>query len=195
MAISYNIYANDGQGGDIDYSMVMATTPSLSYLTSPLAAPGDYKFAVRAIDTVSGIEEANTDARVRIVLDPAGNDVTASPNGVVGLSVWPTAGGTCRVSWGYDATGQGGPPSQFNVSLTPGPTASLTNLAASVAYFPGVAGYGCTLSGLPADVLCTIAVQPVGSTSLLLGPVATVPITYFSISLRNVDSLIATAMP
>jgi hypothetical protein len=195
MAISYNIYANDGQGGDVDYSTLIAITSSLSYATGTLAAPGAYTFAVRAFETVSGIEEANTDVKVRIVLDSAGNDVTAQPNAVVGLSAWPTAGGTCWVSWGYDSTGQGGPPSVFNVSVTTGPTHPLANPATSVAYLPGVAGYGCTLSGLPADVLCTIAVQAVGSSSLLLGPVVTVPITYFSTSLSNVDSLNATPMP
>ena len=195
MAISYNVYANDGQGGDVDYSTPIATTSSLSYLMGPLATPGDHTLAVRAFDAVSGVEEANTDARVRIVLDSAGNDVTARPNAVVGLSAWPMVGETCWVSWGYDSTGQGGPPSLFNVSVTAGPAASLTDPAASVAYLPGVSGYGCTLSSLPAGVLCTVAVQAVGSSNLLLGPIATVSITYFPTSLGKVDSLSATPMP
>ena len=121
MAISYHIYANDGRGGDVDYSTPIATTTALTFTVGPLVAPSDNTFAVRAFDATSGIEEANTDARVRVVIDPAGNDVTARPNPVNGLSARRTAGGTCWVSWGYDATGQGGPPSRFDVTMTPGP--------------------------------------------------------------------------
>ncbi len=86
MAISYNIYGNDGRGGDVDYGRPIATTAAPPYTVGPLAAPSDNAFAVRAFDTVSAIEEANTDARVRIVIDAAGNDVTMRPNAVVGLS-------------------------------------------------------------------------------------------------------------
>ena len=192
MAISYNIYANDGEGGDVDYLTPIATKSDLAYSTGPLAAPGDYTFAVRAFDTVSGIEEANTDARVRIVIDEAGNAVTARPNAVVGLSARPTAGGTCWVSWGYDPTGQGGPPSVFNVILTAAPSPAV--LVASLAYLPGVAGYGCSLSGLAGNTPCTIAVQAVGLSSVLLGPVATFPITYLATPLSGVDSLTAVPM-
>ena len=108
MAISYNVYANDGAGGAVNYAAPIATTPAPTYTTAPLAAPSDNTFAVRAFDATSGIEEANTEARVRIVLDGSGNDVTASPNGVTGLSATPTAGGSCWVAWGYNAAGQGG---------------------------------------------------------------------------------------
>ncbi len=208
MAISYNIYANDGMGGDVNYLSPIASTSDLTYAVGSLAMPSDNTFAVRAFDTVSGIEEANTDARVRIVIDSAGNDVTAQPNAVVGLSAQPTAGGTCWVSWGYDATGQGGTPALFNVTLTAGttpshanPVASIAgttpshaNPVASIAYLPGVAGYGCTLSGLAGNTSYTIAVQAVGASSVLLGPVATVPITYLGTTLSDVDSLVATPM-
>lgn len=194
MAISYNLYANDGHGGGVDYLTPISTTPGLAYTTGPLTAPGDYSFAVRAFDTTSGIEEANTDARVRIILDADGNDVTARPNAVVGLSARPTAGGTCWVSWGYDAKGQGGPPSLFNVTLAVVPTPSPSNPVASIVYLPGVAGYGCSLAGLPANIPCTIAVQAVGTSGVLLGPVATVPITVFATPLSGVDSLVVTPM-
>jgi hypothetical protein len=194
MAISYNIYANDGMGGDVNYLTPITTTSDLTSAVGSLAMPSDNRFAVRAFDTVSGIEEANTDARVRIVIEAAGNDVTAQPNAVVGLSAQPTADGTCWVSWGYDATGQGGTPSLFNVTLTAGTTPSLANPVASIAYLPGVAGYGCTLSGLAGNTPSTIAVQAVGASSVLLGPVATIPITYLATTLSNVDSLVATPM-
>ena len=202
MAISYNIYANDGKAGDVDYSTPIASTSDLTFATGTLATPSDNTIAVRAFDTVSGIEEANTDARVRIILDASGNDITAQPNAVVGLSATPTVGGTCWVSWGYVPTGQGGAPSLFNVTLTTGTTPSTTNgttpsttnLVVSIAYLTGVAGYGCSLSGLAGNTPCTIAVQAVGASSVLLGPVATVPITYLATTLSDVDSLVATPM-
>jgi hypothetical protein len=194
MTISYNIYANNGMGGDVNYLAPVATTPELTYAVGALAMPSDNTFAVRAFDTVSGIEEANTGARVRVILDASGNDITARPNAVVGLSARPTAGGTCWVSWGYDSSGQGGPPSLFNVTLSTGSTASLANPIVSIAYLPGVLGYGCSLSGLVGTTLYTIAVQSVGASSELLGPIATVPITYLATSLSDVDSLVVTPM-
>ena len=191
MAISYNIYANDGQGGDVGYTTPIATTTGSTCSVGPLAAPSDNTFAVRAFDIASGIEEANTDARVRIVIDASGNDVTARPNSVVGLSARPTAGGTCWVAWGYDSTGQGGAPAQFVVALATGATSSPASLAATVDYLPGVAGYNCSLSGLASNTSYIVAVQAVGASSELLSPAVTVAINYQASPLSNVDSLVA----
>jgi hypothetical protein len=191
MAISYNIYANDGRGGDVDYNTPIATTALRTFTVNPLACPGDHTFAVRAFDTISGIEEANTDARARIVTDSSGNDVTARPNGVLGLSARLTANGTCWVSWGYNSTGQGGAPLQFNIYLTPGGSASFASPAATVAYLQGVSGYGCTLSGLASNTISTIAVQAIGASGALTGPVKSVAVSYLANSLREVDSLVA----
>jgi hypothetical protein len=194
MAISYNIYANDGHGGLVNYDAPIATTSGTTWTVGPLAAPSDNRFAVRAFDAVSGIEEANTDARVRVVIDALGNDVTARPNAVLGLSANPTAGSTCSVIWGYDSTGQGGPPSTFRVSLTPVP-ASDSNPIATVAYLPGVAGYGCSLSGLASGVSYSIAVQAVGSSVTLLGPPSSITLSYQVSPLEPVDALTVVASP
>jgi len=191
MAISYHIYANDGRGGDVDYSTPVATKTGLSFSVGPLAAPSDNTFAVRAFDAASGLEEANTDARARVVVDPAGNDVTARPNAVLGLSVRRTAGATCRVAWGYDPTGQGGPPSRFAVTLTPGPSGP----AATVAFLPGVPGYGCSLWGLTGGTSYTIEVRAIGASDLLAGIAATVAIDYAVPVLGNVESLAAVPSP
>jgi hypothetical protein len=191
MTISYHVYANDGRGGDVDYSTPVATTAALTFTVDALVAPSDNTFAVRAFDATSGIEEANTDARVRVLIDPAGNEVTARPNPVNGLSVHRTAGGTCWVSWGYDSTGQGGPPSRFGVTLTPGPASPVT----TVDYLPGVPGYGCSLSGLVTANSYTIAVQAVGASSLLASLASSVAIDYLVDPLSNVDSLVAVPSP
>jgi len=191
MAISYNIYANDGRGGNVDYSSPIATTTVLTFGVGALAAPSDNTFAVRAHDAASGIEEANTDARVRVVIDPAGNEVTARPNAVNGLSARRTAGGTCWAAWGYDASGQGGPPSRFALTLTPGPASPVT----MVDYLPGVAGYGCNLPGLADGTSYTIEVRAIGESSLLASVAATVAIDYRSTPLGDVDTLHAVASP
>ena len=191
MAISYNIYANDGQGGDVDYNTPIATTTGLTYTVGPLAAPSDNTYAVRALDTVSGIEEANTDARVRIVIDASGNDVTSRPNSVLGLSARLMAGGTCWVAWGYVSTGQGGPPSQFVVTLTPEGASIPASPASTVAYMPGVAGYGCTLSGLASNTSYTIAVQAQGASSGLLSLASTIVINCQVSPLSDVNALAA----
>ena len=191
MAISYNIYANDGKGGVVDYRTPIATTTGKSFITTPLSVSSDNIFAVRAFDTLSGVEEANTEARVRIEIDPAGNDVTNRPNAVVGLSNRLTAGSTCWVSWGYDPTGQGGPPVSFQLTLSSNPSTPIANPTATVAYLPGVSGYGCSFSGLPDNTPCTISVWAIGLTSLLIGPVASVSVTSYSTVLSGVDSLVA----
>ncbi len=194
MAISYNIYANDGQGGVVTYDTPIATTDQLTWTVGPLEFPSDNTFGVRAFDSVTGIEEANTDARVRMVLDASGNNVTSQPNAVLGLSATATAGGTCWVTWGYDATAQGTAPAQFALTLTTGATPSLGTPLVIVDYLPGVSGYGCTLSGLASNTLYTIAVQAVGSNHLS-GPVGTVALNYRVSPLSNVDSLVALPSP
>ena len=191
MAISYNVYTNNGQGGQVDYSRPIATTTTLSYVAGPLAFSSDHTFAVRAFDVASGIEEANTDARVRIILDPSGNDATARPNAVVGLRARGTAGGTCWVTWGYSTTGQGASPSGFNVNLTAASLPSPVNPAATVAFLPNVYGYACSLSNVPEGVPCSIAVQAVGGSGGPSGPVATFSFTYVATPLSGVDSLVA----
>lgn len=195
MAIFYNIYANDGRGGPVVYDAPIATTSGLTWTTAPLAFPSDNTFNVRALDAASGIEEANTDATFRIILDASGNDVTAQPGPVSGLAARATAGGTCWVSWSYDGTARGGLPSRFEVSLSSGATPSATTLAATIPFQPGVPGYGCTLSGLVGNTTSLIEVQAVGASDLLTGPTRSIELDYWISELREVDALAAVAAP
>ena len=198
MAISYHVYGNDGQGGSIDYTVVVATiaaasaSPLGSFTTGPLGAPSDNSFAVRAFDDVSGVEEANTDARVRVVIDAGGQDVSSRPNAVVGLSVRWAVGNVCLVSWGYASAGQGGAPTQFNVSASP-EASGLAPITQSVAYVPGISGYGCQLPGLATASDWTIQVGAVGVSNAIVGPLASVSLPAQSGALAPVDGLAATA--
>lgn len=203
MAISYHVYANDGQGGPVDYTRPIATValdPSAaagSFLTAPLAAPSDNLFAVRAFDDASGVEEANTDARVRVVIDDQGRDVSSRPNPVVGLAARWTVGDVALISWGYSTAGQGGMPTRFDVTASPATAGADAPAPArlSVACLPGVAGYGCRFEGLSCRSDWAIAVVAVGATdAVAAGPVATRLGGQAGV-LAPVDGLTATASP
>ena len=204
MAISYHVYTNDGQGGAVDYSQAVATVAAsavgsvLSFEGRPLESPSDNLFAVRAFDDVSGVEEANTDARVRVIIDTDGHDVSSRPNAVVGLAARWTIGEACLVSWGYDPAGQGGPPTRFRV------TSAFTGFAAipglfsfptqEVDFVPGLMGYGCRLDGLTTASDWTIEVQAVGVSDMINGPIASVSLRKQSGVLTAVDGLVATPL-
>jgi hypothetical protein len=147
MNISYNIYSNSGSGGPVDYSSPIARTSSLSSEQGSLAAPGDYTFAVRACDVATGLEEANTDARVRIMIDATGRDVSGIPGAPHALALSPSAGDGCRICWAYWPSPDLGTPDDFLVFVTPAGSASSSTPAASVAYVPGQNGYSCDLPG------------------------------------------------
>ena len=101
MNIIYKIYSNQGSGGPIDYSTAIASTSSLSYVFGPLAPSSSTSFAVRAYDTATQLEEANTEGRVRLDLDASGADVSGRPGPVHALTLGSTAAGGCLVSWAY----------------------------------------------------------------------------------------------
>ena len=201
MAISYHVYANNGQGGPIDYATVVALVPALSatplgsFTTAPLAAPSDNSFAVRAFDDVSGVEEANTEAWVRIVIDAQGRDVSSQPNAVLGLVVRWTIGEVGLVSWGYTPTAQRGAPTRFDVFAAPvsSPPAGTASPAQSVAYVAGLAGYGCRLEGLATTSDWTIGVRAVGSSDAVVSALTSVLLGKRSGVLAPVDGLVATA--
>lgn len=148
MIVLYRVYANDGRGGPVDYGNPLATTPGPTFETAPLASPGDHTFAVRAFDPASGLEESNTEARARIVLDEAGVNVTGRPNSPHALAARATAGGGCWVSWAYTPDGRAAPPDGYHIYLTPGNVADRSVPAATVPHAPDQLGQACDLAGL-----------------------------------------------
>ena len=194
MPISYNIYKNDGRGGPVDYATPIATTAGLSFDCGLLSAPGDTTFAVRAVDLASGLEEANTNARARIVLDASGNDVTNRPGPVLGLSARPGRGGSCRVAWGYVAAAGTTPPVGFDVHVTPGSTPDLAaDPAATVPYATGTIGYECTLSGLADNASYVVAVRAIGPTPSTVGDPGVIGFFLAAARLQDVESLAGTS--
>jgi len=160
VATTYNIYKNDGLGGPVDYGTIVATTSSLSYVGSALPLNSDTTFAVRTYDTVSGLEDANTDCRVRIVVDGSGNDVTNRPNAPIGVTARLLAAGGLRVEWAYSPAGQAGAPTQFKVWATLGGAVNYAAAPnATVAYQAGRLTYSATVPGLTGGSLHSIGVR------------------------------------
>jgi hypothetical protein len=147
MAIAYNIYANNGAGGPVNYSQPIATTSSLSYVPGALTPSSDTTFAVRAKDTVSNLEEANTDARIRIVLDGSGNDLSGVPNSPQSVVLSALAGGDCLVTWAYIPALSAGVPTRFQIYLSQGQTVNYGSPTMTVPYVPGQVGFTCKLAG------------------------------------------------
>ncbi len=195
MAIVYQVFSNDGAGGPIDYSTVVATASSTSYTTGALAPSGHYRFAVRAMDTATGLAEANTQASVQIVLDTAGNDVGHVPNAPFAVTARATSGGGCQVAWTYFTAGQAGAPTDFLVYLTAGIAPTLTTPAATIAYQPRVAGYSCQLGGLSDATTYTVSVVSVGTGASAASAANSATVVGDATPPADVDSLAAVAIP
>ena len=188
----YHVYANDGHGGPVDYSTPIATVSGLSYATSALAASSDTTFAVRAFDTVSGLEESNVDARVRIVLDGSSADVSGVPASPKLLGAIPGPGGTARVDWAWLAAGRPAAAS-FAVYLSSGATLSYATPAATVSVVPGVSRYSTTLSGLSGGTPYVVGVRAINAAGGD-GNTASLPITGPASAPSGVDNLAAVAV-
>lgn len=158
MSIVYHVYANNGAGGPVDYTTILATVSGLTYTTTALSFPGDYTFAVRAYDNVALIEETNVDARVRLVLDSSGNNVTGRPNAPTGLTALATAGGGASLAWQYNPGAQGGAPTGFHV-YAGSPTPSYGSPVATVPYATGRAVFTAQLSGLTGGTTYQVVVR------------------------------------
>lgn len=156
MSILYRVYSNGGVGGPVDYSSPIAETVNPTHVVGPLSVPGEYRFGVRAFDTSTGIEEANTQATVELRLDAAGRSVGGRPNRVHALVARAIANGGCRVEWAYNPRGQSASPADFQVELTAESGGTLSTL---VPYRAGSAIHSCAFSGLVGDVPYTIIVK------------------------------------
>lgn len=161
MAITYRVYANDLRGGPVDYSAPAATVSGLSWDTPELPADADATFLVRSYDAGTGLEDQNSDARVRIRLDSAGRDLSRLPNAPAGLTATAKAGGAAVVHWLYLTAGQGSAPSGFHVYVGAGGTPDYSSPACTTPYVPGSPGrvWSAPLSGLSEGVEYAVAVR------------------------------------
>jgi hypothetical protein len=188
---SYRIYGNGGGGGPIDYSTPLATTASLTWTSGALAAGSRWRFAVRAFDTTSGLEETNVDAVVLLDLDAARRDVTSLPSPPEHLTVDPAAGGAV-VHWSYPFTAAATRPTGFRI-YAGSPTPDYGTVLTTVAYYRSpIAVFRATLTGLTPGVTYRVGVRAYNAsgeeTNTTVADV-TIPASAPS----NVDSLAGTA--
>lgn len=157
MALQYRVYTNGGSGGPVDYSAPAVTTAALMCDLPPVGPGADLTAVVRAHDTVSGLEDPSTDARVRVRFDGSGDDVTGYPMPPVGLSVAAGPAGTAVAHWSYPV---GGGAAGFHLYSGPG-TPDYSAPAASVAYDRDDPGriLSATITGLADGVTCAVAVR------------------------------------
>lgn len=148
MSISYHVYSNLGMGDPINYRSPIATVNGLSWKSTALFFPSEWKFAVRAFDPVTGLEEANIDASVEVDLGPLGTDISYLPNSPAGLVALPRPSGSIRVEWTYSFSGVANAPQGFHVYAGIGSVSYLTPLATIPARGDLMGRYATTLTGL-----------------------------------------------
>lgn len=192
MSTQYRIYQNNSAGGPVDEGTVVATVSGLTWDTPPLPLSSDTTFLLRAFDTVTGLEEKNTDARVRIRIDAAGLNISARPNAPTGLTVQLKPGGGVQVLWLYNQGGQGAAPTGFRVYVG-SPTPDYGTIAATWPYAEGRGTFAASLTGL-ADGDYQAGVRSYNAT----GEEANILVADFTIDATGpdpVEDLAATATP
>ncbi len=161
--IVYQIYANTGIGDPINYATPIATTTTTTYTTTALNPGGTYRFAVRALDSSTGLVDQNIDSAVEIVLSAQGADVTARPAPPIGLRALPVAGGGIRVEWSYLSLDRATLPLGFNVYVSTSGQLSYGTPQQTVVYVKGRSAYGVTLTGYSGGAACTLGVRAVNA--------------------------------
>jgi hypothetical protein len=161
MSTSYNVYANSGVGDPINYTSPVAVVANGTlWNTAALPAGGDYRFGVRAFDTITGLEEQNIDCVVEIVLDANGKDITNQPVPPIGMRAFATEGGGIKVEWFHVRTDRSRDPVGFNVYVGVGGTPDYEQPAAIVAYSSAVMNtWYAVLSGLTDGTSYAIGVR------------------------------------
>jgi len=112
----YNVYRG---APTIDYDTPVGYVPP-GVKTIDLAGLGhvadtEYFYGVRCISS-AGVEEANTDRVVRVIVDDEGQLVGPPPNAITWARVAPAAGGKMTVDYRYNAAGQRGVATQLQVA-------------------------------------------------------------------------------
>ncbi len=190
MPTQYQVFGNTGNGSPIDYATVLATVSGLSWTPPALNAGSDWSFGVRAVDSTSGLSESNVDAKVRIVLDANGKDLTALPAQPVILGLQVVNGNGCRLDWSWTDV-RFPKPETFQVFTST--TGSIDPSSSPVAVIPGqrAKNYGVNLATLPSGTVTLGIVAVVKSVRSL---VTTTTVTISATPPSPPESLVATTI-
>jgi hypothetical protein len=192
MSTQYHIYANNHAGAPVDYSTIVATVAGLTYSAAALGLASDTTFAVRAFDSVSTLEEMNTDATTRVVVDGAGVDVTGRPGAPGALVATGAALNAIRAAWTYPPVALAAQrPIGFHVYAGT-PTVSYGSPVATVPY-TGRPSYTQDITGLTGGSSYQVAVRAYNPTGEEPNVVVATAIATAS-GPTAVDSLTATAV-
>lgn len=193
MAVQYRLYRNNGAGGPVDYSTVVNTSSTPTFNTPALALNSDNLFAVRARETTTSLEEENIDQVVRIVVDGAGNNVTARPNAPTGVSAVRKGSGGVRVAWGYSPAGEGGAPTEFRVWITAGASVNYAAAPAAVVAATGAEWYAVEVSGLTNGQAYAVGVRAANAIGVETNTTATASFVASTVGPASVQNLTGSA--
>lgn len=180
MALVYRIFKGDSSGGPIDYLTVVATVsaPTTTYVGAALTVGTRTRFAVRAYDTVTGLDDMNRDVMALVVLDGAGLDVSGTPGPVLSLTARASSAGTIVADWVHHPAGR--PiPAGFKVWVTAGSSVNygvapaLTQSFAAVAYEAAGGRHRGTVSGLTAGTAYSVGVRAYNAAGTDSGVIST----------------------
>jgi hypothetical protein len=117
--LGYRIYWNQGLGGPIDYDAPIAVTFDTTWTSAPLPPGSFFRFAVRALDAETGLQEENLDASLALIIDAEGRDATQVPLAPLGVRAIPLAGGRARIEWTVAGTTPARRATRFHVYVRP----------------------------------------------------------------------------
>jgi hypothetical protein len=158
----YQVFSNTGAADPINYGVPIATTAALTWTSGPLAAPGTWRFGVRAFDT--GGEEENLDCALTLILSAGGTDVSLQPAPPIGLRAFATAAAGIRVEWAYNTINPPVVPTGFHVYIGTSGSPNYTSAAATIAYGTAIAStFVANLTGLTGGTTYTIGVRAYNS--------------------------------
>lgn len=186
MATQYHIYGNGGSGGPVNFAAPMATVSALTWTSPALAASSAWRFAVRAFDTVTGLEEANVDAQISVTLDSSQRDISGLPPAPDGLGATQNVLGGYRATWHWPYPSD---PAGFHVYLG-SPTPNYASPVATV-LASGRQHYRFDGTGLTGGTTYQVAVRAYNAIGEEANAVVA-SVTGNSTPPANVDALTAT---
>jgi hypothetical protein len=167
VAIVFRVYGSTPAappGNPIDYTTIIATVTTAPWTwTGPTITAGTIaRYAVRAYDTLSGIENPDIASEVSAAPLADGSDPLAKPPAPTSTSAAATLGGHAIISWSIAMVARSRWPTGFHIYAGVG-TPSYTSPIATVPTRPyeglSVTKYVATITGLTGGSTYAVAVR------------------------------------
>lgn len=155
--IMARVYVGDAAGGPVDYSAPFAETQAETLDMPPLAPGARQWVGVRFLDTDTGLEELNTDAKFLISVDEVGNDVSIVPPSPAGLSIRDSGPDSAILIWQYNFRDGDEIPDAWDVYA--GVAVDYTAPVGSVAHNPFKVRFSYELTGFTPGIPLVVAVR------------------------------------